>query len=138
MKILLASSEAYPYSKSGGLADMLGALAKFLGRAGHQVGLVTPLYRCVRHRFPGIQPMDWRLDLPLGRQHIQAKVCVGLQADGETIYFIDHPPFYDRGGIIRRTRRRLSGQRGAFHFLFQMRRQPRPLFALAARGASSA
>ncbi|MGA2556034.1 MAG: glycogen synthase GlgA [Verrucomicrobiota bacterium] len=99
MKILLASSEAYPYSKSGGLADMLGALAKFLGRAGHQVGLVTPLYRCVRSRFPAIQPMDWRLDLPLGGQRIQAKVCVGLQADGETIYFIDYPPFYDRAEL---------------------------------------
>ena len=45
MKILLASSEALPYSKTGGLADMVGALAKFLARAGHQVGVVTPLYR---------------------------------------------------------------------------------------------
>ena len=45
MKILLASSEVHPYSKTGGLADMVGALAKFLARAGHQVGVVTPLYR---------------------------------------------------------------------------------------------
>src|SRR5204863_8710413 len=43
MKILLASSEVFPFSKTGGLADMVGALAKALGRAGHQVGLVTPL-----------------------------------------------------------------------------------------------
>ena len=44
MRILLASSEVHPYSKTGGLADMAGALAKALAREGHQVGLVTPLY----------------------------------------------------------------------------------------------
>ena len=64
MKILLASSEALPYSKTGGLADMVGALAKFLARAGHQVGLVTPLYRATRERFPDIRQFDWKLDLP--------------------------------------------------------------------------
>ena len=54
MKILLASSEVDPYSKSGGLADMAGALAKFLGRLGHEVGVVTPLYRGIRARFPSV------------------------------------------------------------------------------------
>jgi starch synthase len=96
MKILLASSEVYPYSKSGGLADMLGALAKFLGRAGNQVGLVTPFYRGIRDRFPGVEPFDWKLDLPMGGQRVQAKVRACHQADGETIYFIDHPAFYER------------------------------------------
>ena len=50
MKILLASSELFPFSKTGGLADMVGALAKALGRAGHQVGVVTPLYAGIRER----------------------------------------------------------------------------------------
>ena len=53
MKILLASSEVHPYSKTGGLADMVGALAKALARDGHQVGLVTPLYAGIAERFPG-------------------------------------------------------------------------------------
>ena len=35
MKILLACSEVHPYSKSGGLADMVGALGKFLARDGN-------------------------------------------------------------------------------------------------------
>ena len=51
MRILLASSEALPFSKTGGLADMVGSLAKFLARAGNEVGLVTPLYRGLRERF---------------------------------------------------------------------------------------
>src|SRR5262245_65295556 len=65
MRVLLASSEVYPYSKSGGLADMVSALAKALGRAGHRVGLVTPLYRGIRERFP-LQWLDYYLDLPHG------------------------------------------------------------------------
>ena len=45
MRILLASSEVHPYSKTGGLADMVGALGKALARAGHEARIVTPLYR---------------------------------------------------------------------------------------------
>ena len=55
MKILIASSEVHPYSKTGGLADMVGALGKALARAGHRVGLITPLYAGVRERFPARQ-----------------------------------------------------------------------------------
>jgi starch synthase len=132
MKILLASSEVEPYSKSGGLADMAGALAKFLCRAGHEVGLVTPLYRGIRDRFPDLRELDLRLELPLGRERVQAKVCTlsregagqksspgrhvflgGAAAppyreefcptpspvNGPTLYFIDHPAYYDRAGL---------------------------------------
>ena len=99
MKILFASSEVDPYSKSGGLADMAGALAKFLGRLGHQVGVVTPLYRGIRARFPSVEAMDWNLDLPMGGERVQAKVCARQLAGGQTIYFIDYPPFYDRAEL---------------------------------------
>ena len=57
MKILLATSELHPYSKTGGLADMVGALAKALGRAGHQVGVVTPLYRGILETY-GVDQTD--------------------------------------------------------------------------------
>jgi starch synthase len=96
MRILLASSEVSPWSKSGGLGDMVGALAKFLGRAGHEVVVVTPLYRGIEERLPGLRPFDWKLDLPLGEQRFQAKVRVHERAGSPTIYFIDHPGFYDR------------------------------------------
>src|SRR5687767_8111126 len=99
MRILLASSEVHPFSKSGGLADMVGALAKALGRAGHQVGLVTPLYSGILDRFPDIAPFDWRIDLPLGPAHVQASVRTFQPSPGVTIYFIDHAPFYSRPGL---------------------------------------
>ncbi len=99
MKILLASSEVHPYSKTGGLADMVGALAKALGRAGQQVGVVTPLYRGIRERFPQLTRLDWWMDLPLGPNRLQAQVWTTTPSENVTIYFIDQPLFFDRPGL---------------------------------------
>ena len=99
MRILLASSEVHPFSKSGGLADMVGALAKALGRAGHQVGLVTPLYAGILDRFPQIQRFDWFTDLPLGTGRVQSSVWTLQPSPGVTIYFVDHAPFYSRAAL---------------------------------------
>jgi glycogen synthase len=56
MKILLASSEVFPFSKTGGLADMVGALAGALANEGHEARVVTPLYRGIRDKIPGDAP----------------------------------------------------------------------------------
>src|ERR1700685_3956955 len=101
MKILLASSEVFPFSKSGGLADMVGALAKFLAKAGHQVGVVTPLFRGMQEHFPKIETFDWQLDLPLGTGRTQAGVRTMTSEEGVTFYFIDHPGFYQRTGLYQ-------------------------------------
>jgi starch synthase len=99
MKILLASSEVHPYSKTGGLADMTGAMAKALAHAGNEVGVVTPLYRGVQQRFPDIKKIDWYMDLPLGLRRVQAEVWTLQPIAGLTIYFIRQPEFYHRGGL---------------------------------------
>ena len=96
MNILLASSEALPYSKTGGLADMVGALAKFLARAGHQVRLVTPLYRGLREQFPDIEPFDWNLDLPMDTSRVQGRVWTRVTDEHLTDYFIEQPHFFER------------------------------------------
>ena len=101
MKILLASGEVHPYSKTGGLGDMVAALAKALAREGHQVGLVTPLYAGIRERFPALKPFDWVLNLPLGGRHIQGKIWTLEPVPGLTIYFIDQPEFYLRPGLYQ-------------------------------------
>jgi starch synthase len=98
MKILLASSEVHPYSKTGGLADMVGALGKALARAGCQVGLVTPLYEGIREAYPGIQATDWKLDLPLGNQRIQGDILALPLNERLTVYFVNQPEFYLRSG----------------------------------------
>ena len=101
MKILLASSEAYPYSKTGGLADMVGALAKTLARGGHQVGLVTPLYAGVRERFPELKRAGMNLDVPLGPRPVSGDVWSLTTSAGLTVYFVDAPVFYERDGLYQ-------------------------------------
>lgn len=99
MKILLASSEVFPYSKTGGLADMVAALAKALGRAGHQVGLVTPLYGQIPQRFPDLQKFDWHMDLPLGPRSVAGGVWTLQPSENVTIYFVDQPAYFHRAGL---------------------------------------
>ena len=47
LRILMIASEAQPFSKTGGLADVAAALPKALGRLGHDVTVMTPRYRGV-------------------------------------------------------------------------------------------
>lgn len=99
MKLLLASSEVHPYSKTGGLADMVGALAKALAAAGHQVGVVTPLYQGIRERFPELQSAHMPLDFPLGVVRARGEVWTLSPHPRLTVYFIDQPDFYDRSSL---------------------------------------
>src|SRR5438132_686248 len=99
MKVLLASSEVHPFSKTGGLADMVGALGKALARAGHEARIVTPLYRGIREKFPGIKREDWQFDLPLGTDGIQGGLFSLEVEENLVVYFIEQPEFYDRPGI---------------------------------------
>jgi starch synthase len=101
MRILLASSEVHPYSKTGGLADMVGALAKTLAHAGHEVGVVTPLYKGIRERFPQLKRIDLPLEFPLGAQQVRAETSVLEPAEGLTVYFVDQPAFYDRADLYQ-------------------------------------
>ncbi|HEX4645939.1 MAG TPA: glycogen synthase GlgA [Verrucomicrobiae bacterium] len=101
MRILLASSEVHPYSKTGGLADMVGSLAKTLAQGGHQVGVVTPLYWGIRERFPAIEKMDWQIDLPLGPRRVQAEIWTLQAPEGQTLYFVHQPEFYERATLYQ-------------------------------------
>src|SRR4051794_4159937 len=101
MKILLASSEVHPYSKTGGLADMVGALAKTLAHTGNQVGIVTPLYAGIREKFPGITKLDWHLDLPLGSRRVMGEIWTLEVAPRLTMYFVHQPEFFHRKGLYQ-------------------------------------
>ncbi|MBU6400951.1 MAG: glycogen synthase GlgA [Verrucomicrobia bacterium] len=96
LRILLASSELFPYSKTGGLADMVAALAKSLARSGQRVGVVTPLYAGLPRKFPEIQRANLHLALPLGPETVTAEVWSTSPAERLTVYFIDQPAFYQR------------------------------------------
>ncbi len=101
MKILLASSEVHPYSKTGGLADMVGALGKHLARAGHRVGLVTPLYAGIREKFKDLKPFGKPLEVKLDWRTVPGEIWTLEPVDGLTIYFVDQPDFFQRAGLYQ-------------------------------------
>lgn len=99
MRILLASSEVHPYSKTGGLADSVGAFGKALAKAGHEVSIVTPLHRGIQKRFPEMMHVDWRFDLPLGPKRCDAELLMIQPAERLRVYFINQPEYFDRAGV---------------------------------------
>lgn len=101
MNILLASSEVFPYSKTGGLADMVGALGRALAGAGNEVRIVTPLYRGIQKKFPGLRKADWQFDLLLDGFHVKAGLWELDESPRLKIYFVDQPGYFDRAGIYQ-------------------------------------
>jgi starch synthase len=101
MNILLASSEVHPYSKTGGLADMVGALAKTLARTGHEARMVTPLYRGLQEQYPAMRREDWWMELPLGSKRVQTELYSLEVEKNLMVYFIRHPGFFERHGLYQ-------------------------------------
>ncbi|MDQ7849855.1 MAG: glycogen synthase GlgA [Armatimonadota bacterium] len=96
MKVLYAVSEAVPFVKTGGLADVGGALPAALARMGHDVRLVLPRYRAVATA--GLTPR-FPLRLSLGEGTIEGAVLEGRAPSGVPVFFIECPPLFDREGL---------------------------------------
>lgn len=99
LAIALLASEATPLSKTGGLADVAGALAECLCAAGHDARLFTPGYAAIdRARFAP-QPLEHLQNIPLelGPHRYEFSVSeVRLSSSGVPVYLIDCPPLYGR------------------------------------------
>lgn len=93
VSILMVGSEALPFSKTGGLADVLGALPLALGRLGHRVTLVTPKYR---HTQAHGAATTIQVPLPGGGD---TKVIEQPLAEGVRVVLVDRPELYDRESI---------------------------------------
>ena len=90
----MVASEAQPFSKTGGLADVASALSRALGRLGHDVTLVTPRYR-------GVQPGQRRGSVRafVAGQWFDAELQEVPLGPGARAMLVDCPPLYDRAGI---------------------------------------
>jgi len=101
MNILMVASEATPFAKTGGLADVLGALPAALAERGENVAVVIPAYR--ENHYPQATREAYRdLFIPIGpgyRVNIFA-AQPDLKTDRRvTYFFVDCPALYDRDGI---------------------------------------
>lgn len=106
MRIVLASSEAVPFSKTGGLADVASALPKALAQAGHDVWLITPHYPQILARqpsgAPGVLSTGVDLSISLGTRPIRGRILESiLPGSRVTVYLIDQPDYFDRPGLYQ-------------------------------------
>jgi starch synthase len=102
LTVCLLASEAAPLSKTGGLADVSGALTKYLHSAGHDVRLFTPLYKSIDRVKLGARALD-------GLQHFEVRVGSHLyvfsvfmaQLPGTTapVYLLDCPVLFERATL---------------------------------------
>jgi starch synthase len=98
MKIAFFVSEATPYAKTGGLADVAGALPHALSKSGAEVKVFLPLYRDVRQKgIPLLKKAD-RLTFAWAGQPETFALWESLEG-GASVYFIDKPALYDREGL---------------------------------------
>lgn len=92
----MVSSEASPWAKSGGLADVVGALPVALVQLGHAVATVIPRYMNA-HKANATRAID-SLPIPLGGASYVISVW-STTVDGVVVYFVDHPALYSRDGL---------------------------------------
>jgi starch synthase len=97
VKILLVASEMSPYAKTGGLADVVGALPRHLAEAGHDVRVVLPLYDKIDTRKLQLRTVIEHHDIRLGSHVYPIKVLA--QPGPATVYFVHCPQLYGRGSI---------------------------------------
>ena len=97
MHIVFAASECVPFAKTGGLADVVGALPPHLVKLGHEVTVYLPLYARVRPHIKG----NWKyaarsITIPFAYYNRFVGIVDGGKREGVQYYFVDCPELFDR------------------------------------------
>ena len=104
LKILFLTAELAPFAKTGGLADVSAALARYLQANGHDARVVLPLYGLIRARHPDLElePVPGLTDITFGHGPHRAVFSVKtttIPGSGVPVYFVDCPSLFARDAI---------------------------------------
>ena len=98
MKVLFASSEAYPFAMSGGLADVAGALPKALRKRLIGCRVVLPLYECVSEEYRHNMKFLGSISVPVAWRRQYCGVFE-IKHDGVIYYLLDNQYYFKRNGL---------------------------------------
>ena len=100
VNVLFASSEAVPFAKTGGLADVSGSLPVALRQHGVDTSLFLPAYRCVYQSGQPIERTGIYFDIPIGSKLVSGHLLRStLPGSDVPVYLVDQPQYYDREGL---------------------------------------
>jgi len=95
MRILFVASEALPYAKTGGLADVIEALPRALVKLGHEIAVFLPRYRGIE-----IQSVEMpSMTISQGVRLRFPSIANGGLHRGVRYFFLDDPFYFDREGV---------------------------------------
>ena len=114
MRIVFAASECVPFAKTGGLADVVGALGPELVKLGHEVTVYLPLYAGVKPHIEG----EWKyaarsITIPFEGYNRFVGIVDGGRRGGVQYYFVDCPELFDRQELYGTRSGDYPGQLGA-------------------------
>lgn len=97
MKVLLISTEAVPFAKSGGLGDVVGSLPRELKKQGVDARVMLPLYKSIKEMYGSSLNFRYSVEVPLGWRKIYCGLYE-MEYLGVTFYFLDNENYFFRDG----------------------------------------
>lgn len=95
LRILLVASEAYPFIKTGGLADVIGGLSRNLVRLGVDTTVILPLYKAVKKSFGSGMSIEFKKNIEFGDMTLSVAIY-SYNYRNVKYYFVEYDEFFDR------------------------------------------
>ncbi len=100
MKILLATSEATPFCKTGGLADVCGSLPREVAALGHEVAVILPGFRQALECGEPIDDAGVEFQVPIGKKVVRGELLRSrFPGTNVPVYFVKNDEYFGRQGL---------------------------------------
>ncbi len=100
LHIAIIASEIVPFAKTGGLADVCGALPAQLEALGHRCSLFMPAFGSALRKGISVEATDIGFAIPMGGRQVACRVLKSKLPNSDiNVYLIDQPQYFDREGL---------------------------------------
>lgn len=91
-----------PFAKTGGLADVCGALPRELAKLGHNASVILPAFRSTRQSGRPIEGTGIQFDVPIGSRIVRGRLLKSTLPDSDVpVYLVEQDEYYDRPELYR-------------------------------------